>query len=229
MGMIVYFDTIEQAVADITVCDVVLTPAIGSGHPYEGKFTPAVILPGGGYYVLGGVCLRGDAMSSWLVAWRRSRVPCAADLEYGRSIGATYYFTTKGGATDFYKFDGDWKFFDREDGTWRRSFKGTHWADMNIERMPREEWTIYNNDKPLSELDDDEAAALFNHWRNGGQVTYLSGVEWVTARLHTWVAEGIYRADKSPRDKFIEAAGNMSPGEMFDSGKFKLEVDYGKL
>lgn len=98
-----------------------------------------------------------------------------------------------------------------------------------------EPWTIYNNTLPLSELSDEQAAMLFNSWRGGRKVQFLSGdKEWKVKGCNS----GFYHSDiyrikpKSERELFIDAAINhgIKPdahnakqifGELFDSGKFK--------
>jgi hypothetical protein len=104
-------------------------------------------------------------------------------------------------------------------------------------------WSIYNNDKPLGELTDEQAAELFNWSRKGGDVE-CSSLDWSLVSPVSWLPEVAYRAkSKSERDLFIEAGvklyvddggeKDVSPdgsvvswfGMMFDSGKFKLALD----
>ncbi|AUS02290.1 hypothetical protein NVP2096O_55 [Vibrio phage 2.096.O._10N.286.48.B5] len=47
--------------------------------------------------------------------------------------------------------------------------------------MTKSVWSIKNNETPLSELSDEQAGALFNHWRNGGKIEYRH------LRLGTWM------------------------------------------
>ena len=101
-----------------------------------------------------------------------------------------------------------------------------------------EQWTIYNNTLPLCELTDEQAAALFNWWRGGGETEFklVGDNPWYSyspMSFPTWSSNVAYRAkQKSERELFIEAAighgikpETQSPkqifGELFDSGKFK--------
>lgn len=104
------------------------------------------------------------------------------------------------------------------------------------------QWSIYTNDKPLDELTDEQAATLFNHWRNGGETEYkLQGDNpWLSKypmSQPTWCGNVAYRAikQKSERELFVEAciesisSHSDDPAyydgwfeQLFDSGKFKL-------
>lgn len=102
-------------------------------------------------------------------------------------------------------------------------------------------WSIYTNDKPLSELSDEQAAELFNWWRNGGDVEYKGHLndDWCCIQKSNNVinVSSAYRAkQKSERELFVETAVNtydgrtglselamsLAAGIIFDSGKFKL-------
>ena len=104
-------------------------------------------------------------------------------------------------------------------------------------------WSIYNNDKPLGKLTDEQAAELFIWFRKGGEVE-CSSLDWSLVSPVSWLPEVAYRAkSKSERDLFIEAGvklytddggkEDVSPdgsiarlfGIMFDSGKFKVAGD----
>lgn len=70
-----------------------------------------------------------------------------------------------------------------------------------------EQWTIYNNTLPLCELTDEQAAMLFNSWRGGGNVQFLScDEEWKVKGYNS----GFYHSDiyrikpKSGRELFID-------------------------
>ncbi|AUR86205.1 hypothetical protein NVP1083O_59 [Vibrio phage 1.083.O._10N.286.52.B9] len=62
--------------------------------------------------------------------------------------------------------------------------------------MTKSVWSIKNNETPLSELSDEQAGALFNHWRNGGVIEYLQYVRLGTwTRISPkWVGRVVYRA-----------------------------------
>lgn len=109
------------------------------------------------------------------------------------------------------------------------------WSPENFE-LADESWTIYNNDKPLSELSDEQAAEIFNYYRNGGKVEVMSDSgEWCDAISFVGFGIGmLYRAkQKSERELFIDAfAGlNLEAGTrsdiidaLFDAG-FKAPKD----
>lgn len=95
-----------------------------------------------------------------------------------------------------------------------------------------EQWTIYNNNLPLCELTDEQAAMLFNAWRSGLKVELLAdNGSWCRA-FPDWSLEIVYRIkSKSERELFIETttkvmrdAGTKCPdnheyfGIMFDAG-----------
>jgi hypothetical protein len=97
---------------------------------------------------------------------------------------------------------------------------------------PKQTWTVYNNDKPMSELSDEQAAELFNYCRNGGEVEILSGgnVWLLVVNSYHMIIAGTYRAKKkSERELFIEkglavyesdeVGGNVESllGAMFDA------------
>lgn len=101
-----------------------------------------------------------------------------------------------------------------------------------------EPWSIYNNDKPLSELSDEQAAELFNYKRHGGIVEILNCRGWeVEVRdinvLYTYRAK-----QKTERELFIDAAKSCYREDcghsidqisciaymMFDSGKFERKA-----
>jgi hypothetical protein len=77
-----------------------------------------------------------------------------------------------------------------------------------------EQWTIYNNTLPLSELSDEQAAQLFNAWRGDGEVECkgLSGEFRPTYEL--WCVGAIYRIkQKSKRELFIETSAKLMTSE----------------
>ena len=98
------------------------------------------------------------------------------------------------------------------------------------------QWSIYTNDKPLCELSDEQAAALFNAWRSGAKVELLAdNSDWCNA-IPDWSNDIVYRIkQKSDRELFIEEIERVIGytdlptlkigTELFDSGKFKLIKD----
>jgi hypothetical protein len=67
-----------------------------------------------------------------------------------------------------------------------------------------EEWSIYNNTLPLSELSDEQRGLLFNHHFNGGGIVNHHGHG---SDKPTWASTAIYRAkQKSERELFVDAA-----------------------
>lgn len=95
-----------------------------------------------------------------------------------------------------------------------------------------EQWTIYNNTMPLSELTDEQAAQLFNAWRAGENMQVLNDDdEWKDYDSGFYPLD-VYRIkSKSERELFIEHtakvmrdAGTKYPdnheyfGIMFDAG-----------
>jgi hypothetical protein len=66
-----------------------------------------------------------------------------------------------------------------------------------------ETWTIYNNDKPLSELSDEQVGKLVKH---SGSIETFDGSFWYVVESQ-WSVNAIYRAkQKSERELFIELA-----------------------
>lgn len=82
---------------------------------------------------------------------------------------------------------------------------GLHYEKENEEVA---EWSIYNNDKLMPELTDEQAAELFNAWRGGKKIRYFSyfDKEWLNICNPCWDDKHKYRVDnkQSPRDKFIK-------------------------
>lgn len=120
--------------------------------------------------------------------------------------GATHYID--GNVLVFYKktFCGTWM---AHCGKWEVSGNPSAYNDAKCKAIPCKEWSIYNNTKPLSELSDEQAAELFNYWRNGGKVEHkgtYSG-EWSGNLSPHWNATSTYRAkQKSELELFIDAA-----------------------
>lgn len=69
------------------------------------------------------------------------------------------------------------------------------------------QWSIYTNDKPLCELSDEQAAALFNAWVNDSdRIVVENGVE-MSIDDNRWFKGTVYRIkQKSERRLFIEGA-----------------------
>ena len=121
---------------------------------------------------------------------------------------------------------------------------GAAWSkgrDKEIARSAKEipsQWSIYNNKKPLKDLTDEQAAKLFNHWRNGGDVELFHG-RWAKHDYGYLCTDDKYRAkQKSEREIGIAVAeGIIDKSNCFkddrataiaaacclvDSGRFKL-------
>ena len=82
-----------------------------------------------------------------------------------------------------------------------------HW-NAGMFELDSDEWAVYNNAKPLSELSDEQAAKLFNYLRSNGSI--LAGTQDVTGfGIVTYMGnpDCIYRAkQKSERELFIDAS-----------------------
>ena len=118
--------------------------------------------------------------------------------------GATHYVSR--GMLTFYRFkDGEWFFHVQGSPEWHKSVSDSFWLEENLNPIA-DQWPIYNNDKPLSELTDSQAAELFNWWRNGGEVEWLEcGTKWSQSKP-VWSLAVVYRAkQKSERELFVDA------------------------
>ena len=152
-------------------------------------------------------------------------VNCGGDIVWYKNIcGQGYEFYTDSRI-------GTGHFFDR----WLKNKGNTEYHAIPI----HEQWSIYTNDKPLSELGDEQAAMLFNHWRSGGELEFCaSSHQWRGCTAPEFYKNHIYRAlkPKSERELFVEQctkvmreAGTKCPdnheyfGVLFDSGKFQLK------
>lgn len=115
-----------------------------------------------------------------------------------------------------------------------------HWIKNGCSKFtPKPQWSIYTNYKPLCELSDEQAAALFNAWRVGGEFQYLSNQKWLDVGDSAFVTERdrpLRIKPKSERELFIDAAMELMTsetertleqqfGSLFDSGNFKLVKD----
>jgi hypothetical protein len=79
-----------------------------------------------------------------------------------------------------------------------------HW---NSADTISDQWAIYSNTLPLSELSDEQAAELFNYARHGGIREATYGHANIDVSNHTWFPDAIYRAkQKTEREMFIDAA-----------------------
>jgi hypothetical protein len=112
--------------------------------------------------------------------------------------GATYYFNQL-----FYKFHkGVWMFC--VEGVWVKSSNINDWFDDNLVLI-KNDWSIYNNTLPLSELSDEQAAELFNYARHGGIIEATYGHANIDVSNHTWFPDAVYRAkQKTERELFID-------------------------
>lgn len=144
--------------------------------------------------------------------------------------GATHYSSNL-----FYKFDGeDWFVF---------LYGG--WSPTSLCRLTLEhravklepaqgEWTIYNNDKPLNELNDEQRGLLVNYLFSNGKIQIFNGEVWLDmlSVFNLINREFIYRAkQKSERELFedalINAIGDDAlsiADDLFDAG-FKAPKD----
>lgn len=119
-------------------------------------------------------------------------------------------------------------YYFRKEGTVEYSGDNSYWdLEYNYTEFTGS-WTIYNNAKPMSDLTDNQAAELFNWWRNGGVMEVLFSDEGWPDVDPIWGIGSIYRAKpKSERELFIEAADYFIDcgddaaaiaGKMFDAG-----------
>jgi hypothetical protein len=100
-----------------------------------------------------------------------------------------------------------------------------HWWEQCMFELA-EDWSIYNNTLPLSELSDEQRGLLFNHWCNGGGIVDCRDM----GVCPCWDPDNVYRAkQKSERELFIEAAidamqlhkddlAKHDIGKMYDAG-----------
>lgn len=135
--------------------------------------------------------------------------------------GATHYNSY----TDLFykKYHGVWLIYKTLFQRWEMSLNEKDWHDENLTPIS-DVWTIFNNDKPLSKLTDEQAAELFNHWCKGGAVEYLYTVDgtWADAGITTVNANATYRAkQKSECVLFIEAAAKV----MFEVGGGEHQIN----
>jgi hypothetical protein len=110
------------------------------------------------------------------------------------------YFKYSDDKKDMYYFTGD---------GW---IKLSHWPNRGtVFKIP--DWNIYSNDKPLSELSDEQASQIVNWLRKGLSTQYLRHCEWVD-----WPAgnsliniDSTYRAkQKTERELFVEAGKKLA-------------------
>lgn len=152
--------------------------------------------------------------------------------------GATHYRKFGDhGVVDWYKeSDGFSQFWSGVKNSW------DHHAIWFSEAKPiPPQWSIYTNDKPLCDLSDEQAAALFNAWRGGIDMEKNINNKWFKlAKLEPcWLPTSVYRIkQKSERELFILVAEKIIDESgcfkddraiaistaccLFDSGKFKL-------
>ena len=116
---------------------------------------------------------------------------------------------------------------------------GSSYGDRFHLRPTKLEWTIYNNDKPLNELSDEQVGAILRYSIEKGAIEVRddNGSWHDSLSLVGWHTALAYRAkQKSERELFVEAAKSRFSEEcghsidqiaciaymLFDSGKFKL-------
>lgn len=146
--------------------------------------------------------------------------------------GATHYRETADNIDWYRKSHNEWQYWIAKSNSWHY---GATWFRSALPVHPQ--WSIYTNDKPLCELSDEQAAALFNWWRNGGDVEYKGSLndDWCCKPKSNNVinVSSAYRAkQKSERELFVEEIESVIGytdlptlkigTELFDSGKFKL-------
>ena len=136
--------------------------------------------------------------------------------------GATHYIKDV-----FYRLHkGVWLFYAANCG-WTYCHESKGWSDSNCIEIPSS-WTIYNNDKPLSELPDEQRGLLLNYRCDGGDIETESSIGWRVINCPQWIFTSTYRAkQKSERELFISASmkfcvggkkAEETFGEMFDNG-----------
>lgn len=144
--------------------------------------------------------------------------------------GATHYREVHDHVDWHRKTNSGWQYWRASSNSW--CYVAT-WFDSALP-IPQQ-WSIYTNDKPLSELSDEQAAALFNAWRGGGNMQYLNeDEEWKDYNSGFYPLDTYRIKPKSERELFIDAAMQLIMtsetertleqqfGALFDSGKFKL-------
>jgi len=143
--------------------------------------------------------------------------------------GATHYAINEfSGRRCWYRICGDHYDYCYPDdacmGLWSGFCKGRPLQDV----VKIDNWSIYSNDKPLSELSDEQRGLLFNHHCNGGQLqnSQHGGSEidvfYDTDSWSIWSLNTIYRAkQKSERELFVDAAFNTCP--VFTDTKYDHE------
>tara|TARA_R110001592_G_C13193003_1_gene753516 strand:+ start:1372 stop:1839 length:468 start_codon:yes stop_codon:yes gene_type:complete len=103
------------------------------------------------------------------------------------------------------------------------------WLSSQFELDGTNNWSIYNNTKPLNELSDEQRGLLFNHWCNGGEIVSSSCRTWLSINSLCGMTS-IYRAKQNTeREVFIDewsskiatneySGGNVRSlvGQMFD-------------
>jgi hypothetical protein len=90
--------------------------------------------------------------------------------------------------------------------------------------LAQDEWNIYNNDKPLSELSDEQRGLLVNYLFSNGDVQTFNGEVWLDmlSGFNLINREFIYRAkQKSERELFVEAALSATKPFSMDVGIVK--------
>lgn len=87
------------------------------------------------------------------------------------------------------------------------------------------EWSIHNNDKPLSELSDEQRGLLFNHRCNGGDIETESSIGWMVIKCPQWIFTSIYRAkQKTERELFIDEWSSKIATNAYNGGNVRSLV-----
>jgi hypothetical protein len=86
-----------------------------------------------------------------------------------------------------------------------------------------DDWSIYNNTLPLSELSDEQRGLLFNHKCNSGNIEAKSTIGWLESSL--WNMSWVYRAkQKTERELFIDEWSSKIATNEYNGGSIKLLV-----
>lgn len=136
--------------------------------------------------------------------------------------GTTGYYT---GPTSISFYNGN-KYWHDHHNKWIDSVNGEEWHSLNVISL-QSEWTIYNNDKPLHELTDEQRGLIVNHWCNGGDTQFFNGVEFIgkTSEIAAINRKAIYRAkQKTERELFIDEWSSKITTNEYNGGNVRLLV-----
>lgn len=155
-----------------------------------------------------------------------------------KPAGATHYGIADSGDIAWYFISGDvYRFYDDKAKDW--SALCSMPAVYKLEKI--DDWTIYNNDKPLSELSDEQVGAILRHGIEKGVIEVrVDKWKWYDNLILTgWHTALAYRAkQKTERELFIETATDCYREDrghskdqiacvaymMFDSGNFSRKA-----